>query len=84
MIYNLKSYKAKIKVSPTSERIAAGIYHALAPDLCMMPASSSITTLSLRETQVVFQIETRDIASLRANINSYLRLGDTSYKCLTV
>jgi tRNA threonylcarbamoyladenosine modification (KEOPS) complex Pcc1 subunit len=84
MIYNLKSYKAKIRISTTSERIAAGIYHALAPDLCMMPASSSITTLSLRETQVVFQIETRDIASLRANVNSYLRLADTSYKCLTV
>ncbi|HEX2170298.1 MAG TPA: KEOPS complex subunit Pcc1 [Nitrososphaera sp.] len=84
----MKSYKAKIRVSTTSERIAAGIYHALAPDLCMMPASSSTTstttTLSLKETHVVFQIETRDIASLRANVNSYLRLADTSYKCLAV
>ena len=84
MISNLKSYKAKIRVSTTSERIAAGIYHALAPDLGMMSDSRSTTTLSLKETHVVFEIETRDIASLRANVNSYLRLADASYKCLTV
>jgi tRNA threonylcarbamoyladenosine modification (KEOPS) complex Pcc1 subunit len=71
-------------VSARSKRIAASIYHALAPDLHMMPTSNSRTALSLKETDVVFRIETIDIASLRASVNSYLRLADASYKCLKI
>jgi tRNA threonylcarbamoyladenosine modification (KEOPS) complex Pcc1 subunit len=84
MIYNLKSYKAKIKVSTRSKRMAAGIYDALAPDLRMLRASDSRSALSLKQTHVVFKIVTSDIASLRASVNSYLRLADVSYKCLMV
>jgi tRNA threonylcarbamoyladenosine modification (KEOPS) complex Pcc1 subunit len=84
MISNLKSYKAKIRVTARSKRIAASIYHALTPDVPMMPASDNRTSFSLKETHIVFKIETSDIASLRANVNSYLRLADASYKCLTV
>jgi len=50
----------------------------------MMPASDNRTSLSVKETHVLFRIETSDIASLRASVNSYLRLADASYKCLTV
>jgi tRNA threonylcarbamoyladenosine modification (KEOPS) complex Pcc1 subunit len=84
MIYNLKSYKAKIKVSTRSKRLAACIYDALAPDLRILRASDSRSALSLKETHVVFKIATSDIASLRASVNSYLRLADVSYKCLMV
>ncbi|MDQ3882083.1 MAG: CTAG/PCC1 family protein [Thermoproteota archaeon] len=80
----MKSYKAKIGVTTSSKRVAASIYHALAPDLRMMPASDNRTSFSLKETHVVFTIETSEIASLRASVNSYLRLADASYKCLTV
>lgn len=84
MIYNLKSYKAKIKVSTRSKHTAAGIYDALAPDLRILRASDSRSALSLKQTHVVFKIVTSDIASLRASVNSYLRLADASYKCLMV
>jgi tRNA threonylcarbamoyladenosine modification (KEOPS) complex Pcc1 subunit len=71
-------------VTTRSKRIAASIYHALAPDFHMMPAIDNRTSFSLKATHVVFRIETSDIASLRASVNSYLRLADASYKCLTV
>lgn len=84
MTLNLKSYKARIKVTTTSKRVAAGICHALAPDLPLMPSTGCKAEISLKNSAVTFKIETRDIASLRASINSYLRLTDASHKCLTL
>ena len=85
MTLNLKSYKARIKVSTRSKRVAAGICHALAPDLRLMPSTGSrAEKISLKNSEVIFKIEASDIASLRASINSYLRLADASYKCLTL
>jgi tRNA threonylcarbamoyladenosine modification (KEOPS) complex Pcc1 subunit len=84
MTLSLKSYKAKIKVSTRSKRVAAGICHALAPDLTFMPSTGSRAKIFLKNSEVIFRIETGDIASLRASINSYLRLADASYKCVTL
>jgi tRNA threonylcarbamoyladenosine modification (KEOPS) complex Pcc1 subunit len=84
MTLNLKSYKARIKVTTTSKRVAGGICHALAPDLRLLPSTGCRAEISLKNSEVVFKIETKDIASLRASINSYLRLADASYKCLTL
>jgi tRNA threonylcarbamoyladenosine modification (KEOPS) complex Pcc1 subunit len=38
--------------------------------------------ISLHGTFIAFSIETDGIASLRANVNSYLRLADASLKCI--
>jgi tRNA threonylcarbamoyladenosine modification (KEOPS) complex Pcc1 subunit len=84
MTLSLKSYKARIKVSTRSKRVAAGICHALAPDLRLMPSTGSRAEISLKNSEVIFKIEASDIASLRASINSYLRLADASHKCLTL
>jgi tRNA threonylcarbamoyladenosine modification (KEOPS) complex Pcc1 subunit len=84
MTLNSKSYKARITVSTRSNRIAASICQALAPDLRLMPTTDCIPEISLKSSKVIFKIETSDIASLRASINSYLRLADASYKCLTL
>ena len=84
MILNLKSYRARIKVSLRSKRLAAGICHALAPDLKIMPSTGSGTEIFLKKSEIIFKFETSDIASMRASINSYLRLADASYKCLTL
>jgi tRNA threonylcarbamoyladenosine modification (KEOPS) complex Pcc1 subunit len=84
MTLNSKSYKARITVSTRSSRIAASIRHALAPDLRLMPATDCIPEISIKSSKVIYKIETSDIASLRASINSYLRLADASYKCLTL
>jgi tRNA threonylcarbamoyladenosine modification (KEOPS) complex Pcc1 subunit len=84
MTLNLKSYKARINVSTRSKRVAAGICHALAPDLRLMPSTGSRAEIFSKNSEVIFKIETSNIASLRASINSYLRLADASYKCLTL
>jgi tRNA threonylcarbamoyladenosine modification (KEOPS) complex Pcc1 subunit len=84
MTLNLKSYKARIKVSTRSKGVAAGICHALAPDLQLMRSAGSRAEIFLKNSEVIFKIETSDIASMRASINSYLRLADASYKCLTL
>ena len=81
---NLKSYKARIRVSTRSKRVAAGIFHALAPDLRHMSSTSYRAEIFLRNSQVFLKIQTSDTASMRASINSYLRLADASYKCLTL
>jgi tRNA threonylcarbamoyladenosine modification (KEOPS) complex Pcc1 subunit len=81
---NLKSYKARIRVSTRSKRVAAGIFHALAPDLRHMSSTSYRAEIFLRNSQVILKIQTSDTASMRASINSYLRLADASYKCLTL
>jgi len=38
--------------------------------------------MSLQGTFITFSIETDDLASFRANLNSYLRLADASFKCI--
>lgn len=84
MILNLKSCKARIKVSTTSKRKAAAICQALAPDIRLPPSSDARAEIFLKNSEVIFKIETNDIASMRATMNSYLRLADASYKCLSL
>jgi tRNA threonylcarbamoyladenosine modification (KEOPS) complex Pcc1 subunit len=84
MTLKLKSYKARIKVSTTSKRKADAVCQALAPDIKLPPSSDARAEILLKNSQVIFKVETNDIASMRAALNSYLRLADTSYKCLSL
>jgi len=84
MMSALKSCRARIKLSPKSRRAAASIRHALAPDLKRLPKTEGRAEISLKNSDVIFTVETGDIASLRASINSYIRLADASYKCITL
>jgi len=84
MTLNLKSCIAKVSITTISERAAAGMCDALAPDLHLLSLPESGAELTVRGRKLVFTIETVDLASLRANINSYLRLADASYRCLTL
>jgi tRNA threonylcarbamoyladenosine modification (KEOPS) complex Pcc1 subunit len=79
-----KSYRARIRVSAKSRRAAASIRDALAPDLKRLPKTGGKAEISLKNSDVIFTIETGDIASLRASVNSYLRLANASYKCITL
>lgn len=80
----LKSCRARIMVSAKSRRAAASIRDALAPDLERLPKAEGRAEISLKSSDVIFTIETGDVVSLRANINSYIRLVDASYKCTTL
>jgi tRNA threonylcarbamoyladenosine modification (KEOPS) complex Pcc1 subunit len=80
----LKNCRARIRISTKSSRAAACIRDALAPDLKRLPKTEGRAEISLKNSDVIFDIETPDIASLRANVNSYIRLADASYKCITL
>lgn len=62
--------------------VARSIYCALAPDMPKLRGKGERLAISQKGSSVIFKIETDDIASLRANVNSYLRLVDASYRCI--
>lgn len=80
----LKSCRARIRVSARTRRAAASIRDALAPDLGRLPKTDGTAEISLKNSDVIFTIETGDVASLRASVNSYIRLAEASYKCTTL
>ena len=82
-----KNYKARIQISfeapaHKSTLIAKSIYSALNPDTKVSSDSEAITRISVHVNNLFIEIEADNIASLRAMINSYLRLINVSYKCI--
>jgi tRNA threonylcarbamoyladenosine modification (KEOPS) complex Pcc1 subunit len=72
-----------------SDRIAQCVCVALKPPktLTLRPTIPSDLDPNVRvrsggKSNVFIEIESDDIPSLRANINSYLRLANASYKCI--
>ncbi len=84
MISNLKNYKARIRISTKSKDIVASVSKALEPDLRFIPATQCVAEMYLENTEILFKINASDIASLRAIVNSHVRLADVSYRCLTL
>jgi len=84
----LKNYRARIRISAKSKRLAASIHDALAPDLVRLPIAGGElggrTKIFLENSDIILDIVTPDIASLRASINSCIRLADASYRCLHI
>jgi tRNA threonylcarbamoyladenosine modification (KEOPS) complex Pcc1 subunit len=54
----------------------------MAPDVPKLQGKGERLALSQKGSSIIFKIATDDLASLRANINSYLRLADASYRCI--
>lgn len=79
----LKNCRARIRISAKSRRAAASIRDALAPDLNHLPKTEGRAEISLKNSNVIFDIESPDIASLRASVNSFIRLANASYNCIT-
>lgn len=82
----LKSCRARIRISTRSGRVAGSICAALAPDLKRLlkdDDEEGRAEISLSGSNIIFRVETGDLATLRASVNSYLRLADASYKCIT-
>ena len=72
------------KNKPVSIRssIAKCICSALKPDTKLSSCSKEKVKISSDVSNVFIEIESNSIPSLRATINSYLRLINTSYKCI--
>jgi tRNA threonylcarbamoyladenosine modification (KEOPS) complex Pcc1 subunit len=77
-----KSCRAEIRVKAPAA--GAAIYSALSPDISKLSEKGERLALSRKGSAIVFTIETDDLASLRANVNSYLRLVDMSHRCISL
>ncbi|AIC14211.1 KEOPS complex subunit Pcc1 [Nitrososphaera viennensis] len=79
-----KACKAEIRIRVKGPSKAGPIYSALAPDLKKLEGKNERLELQVSGSRLTFSIETDDLASLRANVNSYLRLVDAAHRCLTL
>ncbi len=83
-----KNCKASIQISfknmtmSTYNSVAKCICSALKPETELLSYSREKIKISSDSSNVFIEIWADNIPSLRANINSYLRLIDTSYKCI--
>lgn len=75
-----KSCQAEIRVKARGS-VARSIFLALSPDMDKLQGSGERLAMSCKGSFIIFNVESNDIASLRANVNSYLRLVDASYRC---
>ncbi|NOJ27322.1 MAG: hypothetical protein DA330_04855 [Nitrososphaera sp.] len=78
----LKNCKAEIKVNLRKQSTAESIHSAILPDLKNLQASDEVLRLSLQGSVISLELQTPDLASLRANTNSFLRLVDAAYRCI--
>ena len=81
-----KSCKARIQISfkrstSKSSLIVKSIYSALNPDIKSSP-DPVVRTGACLYNSLYIDMETNDVPSLRALINSYLRLANASYKSI--
>ncbi|MEO9295738.1 MAG: KEOPS complex subunit Pcc1 [Nitrososphaera sp.] len=76
-----KSCQAEVRVK-TTRRAARSIFLALSPDMKKLQGSGERLAMLHKGSSIIFNIESDDIASLRANVNSYLRLLDASHRCI--
>jgi tRNA threonylcarbamoyladenosine modification (KEOPS) complex Pcc1 subunit len=82
-----KNCKAKIRISfkrstSKSSLIVKSIYSALNPDIKSFPDPVIRTSACVNNSNLYIEMETSDVPSLRAIINSYLRLANVSYKSI--
>jgi tRNA threonylcarbamoyladenosine modification (KEOPS) complex Pcc1 subunit len=83
-----KNFKASMQISfkntsLSTHSLAKCICSALKPDIDLSSYSREKIKISSDSSNVFIEIWADNIPSLRANINSYLRLINTSYKCIT-
>jgi tRNA threonylcarbamoyladenosine modification (KEOPS) complex Pcc1 subunit len=78
----LTSKSCRAEITIRAGKAAGPVYSALEPDMKKLRGKNERLDMSLHGTFITFSIETDDLASLRANVNSYLRLADASLKCV--
>lgn len=78
----MTSKSCRAEVTVRAGKSARSVYFALAPDMKKLQGKDEKLAMSLQGSFIIFSMETDDLASLRANVNSYLRLADASLKCI--
>ena len=80
----LLACRAEIRIKVKGPK-ARPIYSALAPDLKKLEEKGERLALTVSGQNLLFSVETGDdLASLRANVNSFMRLVDAAHRCLSL
>ena len=84
-IYNVSNAKSNL--------IASSIFRALTADTNgktrtntkqSFHSATEGASLQLTNSVVVFDVKSKDVASLRASLNTYIRLTEASYRCIAI
>lgn len=81
MTLTLKNCTARIVIRFQTPLHARAVYLAMEPETRSID-SGSHPSLTIRSNIVSFELESGDLAAVRASLNSFVRLADSAYRCL--
>ncbi|WP_455645146.1 KEOPS complex subunit Pcc1 [Methanosphaera sp.] len=80
----LKNIETIFEVELDNTRDAEIIYNSLNPELSFETNDRSVTTMTLEGKSIIIKINSKDVVSLRASINSYVRWINLSTEILKI
>ena len=80
----LKNIETIFEVEFNSENHAQIIYNSIKPELSFSRNDRSTTTIQLKNKSIIIEINSKDVVSLRASINSYVRWTNLSMEILKI
>ena len=80
----LKNIETIFEVEFNSENHAQIIYNSIKPELSFSRNDRSTTTIQLKNKSIIIEINSKDVVSLRASINSYVRWINLSMEILKI
>ena len=80
----LKNIETIFEVEFNSENHAQIIYNSIKPELSFSRNDRSTTTIQLKNKSIIIEINSKDVVSLRASINSYVRWINLSIEILKI
>ena len=80
----LKNIETIFEVEFNSEHHAQIIYNSIKPELSFSRNDRSTTTIQLKNKSIIIEINSKDVVSLRASINSYVRWINLSMEILKI
>jgi len=80
----LKSIDTEFVVDFDDENEAEIVYNSISPEIEYEDNDRSKAIISLKDNSIVINIKSKDIVSLRASINSYIRWINLSIKILKI
>lgn len=71
--------QARFSIQADTPELLSDIYQSLRPETEESISDRSVISLSLEEEELVLEIQSSDIISLRSALNTWLRLIQTAY-----
>ena len=80
----LKHIETEFVVELDNNHDAEIIYNSISPEVTYARNDRSVTDIELKENKIILTINSKDVVSLRASINSYVRWINLSLEILKI